>query len=134
VKELRYIEALLMKFAMVFAVLFVILGLTYGVEVFDIFLLSLVITLVGFIGDLVLYPRTSNKVATGGDLVLSFLIVWLLGLALIENPDFSLVTAAIFSAIVLAAGEWFFHIYLTKRLWEQKETSKTIKRDAPRQS
>lgn len=119
---------------MVFAVLFVILGLTYGVEVFDIFLLSLVIALVGFIGDLVLYPRTSNKVATGGDLVLSFLIVWLLGMALIENPDFSLVTAAIFSAIVLAAGEWFFHIYLTKRLWEQKETSKTIKRDAPRQS
>ena len=131
---MKYIEALLMKFAMVFAVLFIILGLAYGVEFFDIFLISLAITIIGFVGDLVLYPRTSNKVATGGDLVLSFLLVWLFGMVLIENPDFSLVMAAIYSAVVLAIGEWFFHIYLSKRLWEHKETSKTVKRDAPRQS
>jgi uncharacterized membrane protein (UPF0136 family) len=134
VKELKYIEALIMKFAMTFAVLFIVLGLAYGVEVFDIFLISLVITLIGFAGDLIIYPRTSNKVATAGDFVLSFVVVWLMGELLIENPDFSLVMAAIFSAALLAAGEWFFHIYLTKRLWGHKETSKTVGRNAPRQS
>ena len=119
---MKYLEAILIKFAMVFSVLFVILGIAYGVEVFEIFILSLIITAVGFIGDLTIYPKTSNKVATGGDFVLVFLIVWLGGLWLINNPDFSLVMPAIYSALLIAVGEWFFHIYLTKRIWEQKET------------
>ncbi|RAZ80950.1 hypothetical protein DP120_01280 [Planococcus halotolerans] len=132
--ELKYIEALLIKFAMIFSVLFVILGLAYGVELFEIFILSLIITVVGFVGDLTIYPKTSNKVATGGDFVIVFLAVWLLGMWLIQNPDFSLVMAALYSAIVVAAGEWFFHIYLTKRVWGHKETSHTTEHDEPRQS
>lgn len=124
---MKYLEAILIKFAMVFSVLFVILGIAYEVEVFEIFILSLIITAVGFIGDLTIYPKTSNKVATGGDFVLVFLIVWLGGLWLINNPDFSLVMPAIYSALLIAVGEWFFHIYLTKRIWEQKETSHTLK-------
>ena len=129
---MKYLEAILIKFAMVFSVLFVILGIAYGVEVFEIFILSLIITAVGFIGDLMIYPKTSNKVATGGDFVLVFLIVWLGGLWLINNPDFSLVMPAIFSALLIAVGEWFFHIYLTKRIWEQKETSHTLKQEPNR--
>lgn len=131
---MKYIEAFIIKFAMIFAVLFIVLGLAYGVEVFDIFLISIILTVVGFIGDLTIYPSTSNKVATGGDLVLSFAAVWLLGLWLIDNPDFSLVMAAIYSAVLIAIGEWFFHIYLTKRVWEHKETSHTTTHDEPRQS
>ncbi|MDN3436998.1 DUF2512 family protein [Planococcus sp. APC 3900] len=129
---MKYLEAILIKFAMVFSVLFVILGIAYEVEVFEIFILSLIITAVGFIGDLTIYPKTSNKVATGGDFVLVFLIVWLGGLWLINNPDFSLVMPAIYSALLIAVGEWFFHIYLTKRVWEQKETSYTLKQEPNR--
>lgn len=129
---MKYLEAILIKFAMVFSVLFVILGIAYGVEVFETFILSLIITAVGFIGDLIIYPKTSNKVATGGDFVLVFLIVWLGGLWLINNPDFSLVMPAIYSALLIAVGEWFFHIYLTKRIWEQKETSHTLKQEPNR--
>lgn len=129
---MKYLEAILIKFAMVFSVLFVILGIAYGVEVFEIFILSLIITAVGFIGDLTIYPKTSNKVATGGDFVLVFLIVWLGGLWLINNPDFSLVMTAIYCALLIAVGEWFFHIYLTKRIWEQKETSHTLKQEPNR--
>ncbi|MCJ1907937.1 DUF2512 family protein [Planococcus ruber] len=131
---MRSIEAILMKFAMVFAVLFVILGIVYGIELMDIFLISLVVTIVGFIGDLVIYPKTSNKVATAGDWVLAFLLVWLLGMVWIEILESSLIMPAIFSAIIIAIGEWFFHIYLTKRLWEHKETSHTTTHDEPRQS
>ncbi|MFC3212028.1 DUF2512 family protein [Planomicrobium okeanokoites] len=131
---MKYIEALLIKFAMIFSVLFVILGLAFGVELYEIFIISLIITAVGFVGDLIIYPKTSNKIATAGDFVLVFLAVWLLGLWLIANPDFSLIMAALFSALLIAAGEWFFHIYLTKRVWEQKETSHTTEHDEPRQS
>ena len=130
---MKYIEALLIKFAMIFSVLFVILGLAFGVELFEIFILSLIITVLGFVGDLIIYPKTSNRVATGGDFVIVFLLVWLLGMWLIENLDFSLLLAAFFSAALVAAGEWFFHIYLTKRVWEQKETSHTTEHDEPRQ-
>ena len=131
---MKYIEALLIKFAMIFSVLFVILGLAFGVELYEIFIISLIITAVGFVGDLIIYPKTSNKIATGGDFVIVFLAVWLLGLWLIATPDFSLIMAALFSALLIAAGEWFFHIYLTKRVWEQKETSHTTEHDEPRQS
>lgn len=131
---MKYIEAFLIKFAMIFAVLFIVLGLAYGVEVFEIFVISIIFTVIGFAGDLIIYPRTSNKIATGGDFVMAFVFVWLLGMWLIENPDFSIVMAAIYSAVLIAAGEWFFHIYLTKRLWEKKETSHTTTHDEPRQS
>ncbi|WP_434400218.1 YndM family protein [Planococcus sp. 11815] len=84
---MKHIEAILMKFAMSFAVVFLILGLIYGVSVFNIFIISLVITAIGYAGDMLIFPRTSNKLATGGDLVLAFVIVWLLGEFLIEKPD-----------------------------------------------
>ncbi|MDQ0428049.1 membrane protein YdbS with pleckstrin-like domain [Planomicrobium stackebrandtii] len=126
---MKYLEALLIKFAMVFSVVFIILGLVYGVGIFDIFILSLLVAVIGFVGDLVIYPKTSNKVATGGDFVLVFLIVWLGGLWFIENPDFSLIMSALYTAVLIAAGEWFFHIYLTKRVWAHKETSHTLKQE-----
>lgn len=130
---MKYLEAFLIKFAMIFSVIFLILGLVYGVGVFEIFILSIIITVLGFAGDLTIYPKTSNNIATGGDFVAIFLIIWLGGMLLIENPGFSLVTAALFIAAIAAAGEWFFHIYLTKRVWEQKETSHTTEHDEPRQ-
>lgn len=129
---MKYIEAFLIKFAMVFAVLFIILGLVYGTEIMDIFLISLVVSVIGFVEDLIIYPRTSNKIATAGDLILVFVIVWLLAIAWIENPDFSLVMASIYSAVLIAAGEWFFHIYLSKRLFKDKETSHTLKHEPKR--
>lgn len=128
---MKYLEAILVKFAMVFSVLFVILG-AYGVGAFQISILSLIITAVVFIGDLIIYPKTSNKVATREYFVLVFLIVWLGGLWLIDNPDFPPVMTAIFSGLLIAVGEWFFHIYLTKRVWEQIETSHTLKQEPNR--
>lgn len=95
-------------------------------------ILSAVITVFGFVGDLLLYPRTSNKIATSGDLVLTFLVVWLLGEWLIDNPDFSLLVAAFSTALLMAAGECFFHLYMKKRVWEQKETSHTLKQEPNR--
>lgn len=130
---MKYLEAFLIKFAMIFSVIFLILGLVYGVGVFEIFILSIIITVLGFAGDLTIYPKTSNKIATGGDFVAIFLIVWLGGMWLIENPDFSLVTVALITAALAAVGEWFFHIYLTKRVWGHKETSHTTETDEPRQ-
>ncbi|HSI68481.1 MAG TPA: DUF2512 family protein [Planococcus sp. (in: firmicutes)] len=129
---MKYAEAFLMKFAMVFVSIFVIFGLVFGVELMEILWISLVITVIGFVGDLLLYPKFGNNLATAGDLVLSFVLLWLLGALWIQNPDFSLVTASILTAILLAAGEWFYHIYLSKRVWNKKETSHTLKHEPKR--
>jgi len=38
----------------------------------------------------------------------------------------------VISALLMAAGEWFFHLYMKKRVWEQKETSHTLKQEPNR--
>ncbi|MGI2327956.1 YndM family protein [Planococcus sp. YIM B11945] len=129
---MKHVEAFIMKYAMTFVVLFLVLGIAFGVEIADIALIALAVSVIGFIGDLVIYPRTSNKIAVGGDFVLSFVVIWLLGMALIENPDFSILMAAIYSAVLIAVGEWFFHIYLSKRVFGKKETSHTLKHEPKR--
>jgi uncharacterized membrane protein YvlD (DUF360 family) len=132
VEKLRHVEAFIMKYVMTFVVLFIVLGLAFGVQVGDIALISLAVSVIGFIGDLVIYPRTSNKVAVGGDFVLSFIVVWLMGMALVNDPGFSPFWAALSSAVLIAVGEWFFHIYLSKRVFGDKETSHTLKHEPKR--
>ncbi|MDN7242002.1 DUF2512 family protein [Planococcus sp. N028] len=129
---MRHVEAFIMKYLQTFVVLFIVLGIAFGVQVGDIALIALAVSVLGFIGDLVVYPRTSNKIATGGDFVLSFVVIWLLILALVENPDFTPFLAALSSAALIAVGEWFFHIYLSKRLFGNKETSHTLKNEPKR--
>ena len=54
------------------------------------------------------------------DLVLAFLGIWLLSSLLIPQ-DVPIVAASIISAIVIAVGEWFFHIYMKRRVLHQAE-------------
>ena len=129
---MKYIEALLMNLRLEFAVLFIVLGIAYGTEIFLIRHKTRGMDAVGFVGDLVIYPRTSNKVATAGDFVLDFVLIWLLAELWVENPETSMLMPALYSAALIAAGEWFYHIYLKKRLWEHKETSHTLKREPNR--
>lgn len=129
---MRYVEAIIMKFLMVFIALFLVLGLFFGVGLWPIFLVSLAVTVLGFIGDLIVYPRTTNMKASIGDLVLVFVVVWIMLALLIDNPDFSFFWASLFSAILIAVGEWFYHIYLTKRTFGKKTTSHTLEREPRR--
>lgn len=63
-------------------------------------------------------PRR-NALATISDLVVAFLVIWLIGKAIIDHPV-HLVAASLISAIVIAAGEWFFHKYLDRNIFPEK--------------
>ena len=120
-----HVKALIMKFVMIAAVLLIVLTLLFDVPVGDTLWISLVLTLVAYaMGDLMIFRKAGdardqnkrNMIATISDIVVAFLVIWLMGDALVgENMD--IVTPAIISAIVIGGGEWFFHKYLDRNVF-----------------
>ncbi|CAM3181515.1 YndM family protein [Filibacter tadaridae] len=111
---MKYITALIIKFIMLTAVLWIVLGI-FGVSFADILLTSIVLTGVSFIGDVFILPRVGNMVATLADFGLAFVMIWLMGSVLFEQPV-RLGIASLISAMVIAAGEFVFHMYLLKQV------------------
>ncbi|WP_210364340.1 YndM family protein [Bacillus sp. REN3] len=109
---MEHVKALLIKGIMTLAILFLVLGLEYDAGAGDLLLITLVLGAVSYLaGDLFILPRTSNRTATLSDFVLSFLVVWGMGLMLFGQTD-NLMAGALFTAFLIAGGEWFFHSYM----------------------
>lgn len=135
---MNHVKALVIKFVMVAVVLLVILTLIYDVELSDTLLISVVLTLVAYaLGDLMIFRKTGdnsdrtrgdhkesdhtkrNAIATVADIVTAFLVIWLMGEFLFADTE-DLMQAAIISALVIGAGEWFFHKYLDRKVFPEK--------------
>ncbi|WLD94648.1 YndM family protein [Alkalihalobacillus sp. AL-G] len=113
---MKHLRALLIKFIMVTAVLYIVLGLVYGVTFGDILGISLFVTVAAYlIGDLFILPRYGNAVATLADFGLAYLGIWLVGGAFIE-VDFPLGLASFYATIGIVVGEWFFHKYMLSQI------------------
>lgn len=120
---MEHIKALGMKFVMLAVVLGIILAAIFNFGFWDSMLVALVLTVVAYLlGDLMVFrgsadPADQNKrnmIATIGDAVLAFTVIWLMGMALGGE---SILIASIISAVVIAGGEWFFHKYLDKAVF-----------------
>ncbi|TYS14098.1 DUF2512 family protein [Rossellomorea vietnamensis] len=114
---MEHLKALAIKFVMVAVVLGIILTGIYGVPVSDMLIVSVVLTLGAYVlGDLLVFKslngeqKKRNVIATMADAGLAFVLLWFLGTAMF--PDHNVIMASLISAIVIAAGEWFFHKYL----------------------
>lgn len=125
---MNHVKALLMKFVMIAAVLLIILTLLFEVPFTDTLWISLALTLVAYaLGDLMIFRNTGdrsdqtkrNAIATVSDIMVAFLVIWLIGEALVGN-DVNIVTPAIISALVVGGGEWFFHKYLDRSVFPEK--------------
>ncbi|OMP67335.1 YndM family protein [Domibacillus epiphyticus] len=127
-----HVKALFIKFVMIAVVLGIVLTGIYDGEFQDTLLISVVLTIVAYIfGDLLVFRSAGddedrsadhvkrNTIATVSDAVLAFLIIWLMGKALFIN-DGDVLTASFLSALILAAGEWFFHKYLDNHVFDEK--------------
>lgn len=114
---MRTILALIIKFILVTAVLYIVNGLFYGWSLTDIVITSTMVTLISFfLGDLYILPATSNAFATISDFVMNFLTIWIMGHALIDEP-ISIVQESFISTIIITAVEWLFHKYLVKNVF-----------------
>lgn len=125
---MNHVKALIMKFVMIAAVLLIVLTLLFDVPFMDTIWISLALTVVAYImGDLMIFRKAGdrsdqnkrNAIATVSDIVVAFLVIWLMGEALVGN-DVNIVTPAIISAIVIGGGEWFFHKYLDSSVFPEK--------------
>lgn len=119
---MEHIKALLIKFIMCTAVLWIVLGLFFGVDFGEVITISIILTPLAYvIGDLLILRNFNNTIATIADFGLSFITIWLIGTAIINEP-ISVATAAFLSALALAVGEWFYHYYVNNQVFD--ETSK----------
>ena len=127
-----HIKALVIKFVMIALVLGIVVSGIYDGEFEDTLLISLVLTVLAYvIGDLMIFRKAGDDhdrnsdhvkrstIATISDFVLSFLVIWLMGKALFTD-DSDVLAAALISSIIIAAGEWFFHKYLDRRVFDEK--------------
>ncbi|WP_050616262.1 DUF2512 family protein [Bacillus testis] len=127
---MNHIKALVIKFLMIAVVVGIIMTGIYDVAFGDSMWISLVLTIGAYlIGDLLIFRGTANKqqqstrnmIATISDLILAFVIIWLMGLGLdvsLDNED--LIIASIISAVIIGLGEFFFHKYLDRNVFNTK--------------
>lgn len=126
---MNHVKALAIKFVMIAAVLFIILTLMFDVPLADTLWISLALTIIAYaMGDLMVFRKAGNRaeqnkrnaIATVADIVVAFLVIWVMGEALVGN-DVNIATPAIVSAILIGGGEWFFHKYLDRSVFPEKD-------------
>jgi hypothetical protein len=116
---MKHIKALAIKLVSIFVILWAILGGIYGIEIGDIFLITVVFGLIEYIvGDMILLRYTNNTIGTIGDFGLALLIFWVMigGLTPVDNP----LTAALIASIAVAVFEYFFHKYVYLYVFNQE--------------
>ncbi len=128
------LKALLIKFVMLTAVLWIVLTVAFGVSFIDTLIVSAVLTVGAYVlGDLLIFRKSGedqehqkrNLIATFSDMVMAFAVIWLMGEALFPN-DVNILSASLISAILIAGGEWFFHKYIDKNVFYVKETGEKV--------
>jgi len=117
-----YMKAFLMKFLMITLVLWIVLGIFYDVSITDILITSVVLSVVGYVGDVFILPLIGNVWAALTDFVLAYAIIWLIGSYIYDQP-ISLGSAAFISSLLLMTGEFFFHRYMHMNIFEPKKAN-----------
>lgn len=134
---MNHVKAIVIKFVMIAVVLSIILTGIFGLEFSDTLSISVVLTLLAYlIGDLGIFQNAGdrtehnkrNGIATVSDIVLAGIVIYFMGQNLAENND-NLLTASIISAIVIGLGEWFFHKYLDKQVFNRADVRKNTQRN-----
>lgn len=97
---------------MITAVVWVVLSI-YGVSLGNIMLAGLLLSGLSFIGDVYVLPKVGNVPTLFADFGLSFIMIWVLGLILIERPN-GLAIVSLIAAFVLMFGEMGFHKYMNE--------------------
>lgn len=130
---MNHVKALVIKFVMIAAVLLIVLTGFFDVPFLDSIWISLALTVVAYVmGDLMIFRKAGdrseqtkrNAIATVSDIVVAFLVIWLLGEALV-GAGTDMITAALISAVVIGVGEWFYHIYLDRSVFPEKGARST---------
>ncbi|RHW40095.1 DUF2512 family protein [Lysinibacillus yapensis] len=126
---MNHLKAIVIKFVMIAVVLGIILSGIVGMEFSDTLLISLVLTVLAYVvGDLGIFQNAGdyterkkrNLIATISDVILAAIVIYFMGQSMVQDSS-NFLTAAIISAIVIGLGEWFFHKYLDRQVFNREE-------------
>lgn len=113
--HLEHVKLFVMKFIITFVILFLILGGGFKISFGDVFLISFVLSLVGYAtGDRIVLDRAKNITTTLFDLVFIFIFIYFMTGAISTSLD--VFTASILSTVSLAIFEYFFHQSVVRTL------------------
>lgn len=117
---MKHIVALCIKYVMTAVILEVVLMFMSTLSFSKILLISLAVTIIAYvIGDLLILSKSNNTTATICDAVISFITIY----AFYYIPTFGSIsiTNSIVSAVVVAIGEWFFHKYMARSVFPDRD-------------
>lgn len=121
---MKHVKALAIKFVIVAVVLLSTLTL-FEVPVNLILLLTFVSILPAyFLGDLVIYPRFGNLIASIGDFAYYTFVVWAFMAATVGTTGTTIATNALFTAIFVTFVETLFHAFYMDRVIADEEDTR----------
>ncbi|MCM3245747.1 YndM family protein [Cytobacillus oceanisediminis] len=122
---MQHFKALALKFLASLVLLYIILGLFFGMSFVNVFIITAILGITAYIlGDMVILPRSSNMIATAADFGLAFLLIWFLS-SILTNGD-NLIAMSIAAALGVALFEYLFHLYLLRNVTEASNEKGTI--------
>jgi hypothetical protein len=117
---LRHVVAFLIKMFVISAVLFITMSMMNQYAIGPTIMLALLVTILAYlVGDLGVLPMSTNMVATLSDIALATLTIWIIG-PFIVNAAIPFLLA-LFSGVIIGAGEWFFHKYFVHTVMPRKD-------------
>ncbi|RDY70678.1 YndM family protein [Halobacillus sp. SY10] len=122
---MTHVKLLALKFVFTLGILFIILGLGFDVSFGNVFLISLVVSALGYLGDVTVLKKSNNTMATAGDFVLSFAVIYFMTDALTVGDD--VFEATLISAVSLAIFEYFFHQSVARSLDQEKKENHEVR-------
>ncbi|MBM7542587.1 YndM family protein [Amphibacillus cookii] len=122
---MEHVKLIVIKFIASFVLLYLVLGIGYGMAVGSILAINVVSLIAYYIGDLVILKRTNNLIAALADFAIAFAVIYLLADLLTVGGD--PLTAAFLSAVAIGIYELFFHPYVAEVLDYQDDEPVSLK-------
>ncbi|MFB9972862.1 DUF2512 family protein [Allobacillus sp. SKP2-8] len=120
---MNHFSLILSKFVATLVLLYIILGIIFGVNFMSVFWVTLILSIASYlIGDLLILPRTNNMVASVVDFVMSFALIYFLVDAYAFEGN--LFTASLLSAIGVTLFEVFFHNSVQTQMEEENNVDR----------
>jgi len=117
---MKHLGALILKYLMIAIILSILLSWLTALDLGEILVISAAVTLVAYLlGDLLVLSRSNNLLATVTDAVLALIVILLFNYA--SGYEEIAFTDALICSVVIGIGEWFFHKFVSEKVFPQKD-------------
>lgn len=120
---MKHVIALAVKGIASLVLLYLILGIMYGMSFGNVLFITLVLGIVAYIiGDMLILPRTNNLVASIADFGLALMVIWLMSRVLTNGGN--LFSMSLIASLGVALFEYFYHKYISTNVIDNSQTEK----------